>query len=133
MAAYILVMPWELDPSRPAGTMDPYFDQVERTMAPYGDRYLRLRLDAMELLEGDWRPPLGFAMIEFPSLEQARSWHHSPAYAPVRDLQDGQRRFSLILAAGLPEGETLRSVVRSDRHELARRVETGSVSGSALR
>jgi uncharacterized protein (DUF1330 family) len=83
MAAYILVMPWELDPSRPAGTMDPYFDQVERTMAPYGGRYRRLRLDAMDLLEGDWRPPLGFAMIEFPSMEQARSWYHTPRHEVV--------------------------------------------------
>jgi uncharacterized protein (DUF1330 family) len=115
MAAYILIMPWDLDQTRPAGTMDPYFEHVEETMAPYGGRYVRLRLDPIEVLEGDWQPPLGFAMMEFPGVEQARGWYHSPAYAPLRALRMAGGTFNLILADGMPEGETLRSVVLEDR------------------
>jgi uncharacterized protein (DUF1330 family) len=115
MAAYILVMPWELDATRPAEEMEPYFEHVEETMAPYGGRYLRLRLDPIELLEGDWQPPLGFAMVEFPSMEQARGWYRAPKYAPLRALRIDGGRFSLILADGMPEGETLRAVMQADR------------------
>lgn len=50
---------------------------------PHGGRYGQLRLDPIEVLEGDWPPPLGFAMMEFPSTEQARGCYHSPAYAPL--------------------------------------------------
>jgi uncharacterized protein (DUF1330 family) len=50
MAAYILVFAWEIDETRRTETMKPYFDQVGATMAPFGGRYLRLRLDPFELL-----------------------------------------------------------------------------------
>lgn len=112
MAAYILVFAWEIDETRRTEKMKPYFDQVGATMSPYGGRYLRLRLDPFELLEGDWQPPLGFAIIEFPSMPQARDWYQSPDYAPLRALRMAGSRHSLVLADGMPEGETLRSVMQ---------------------
>lgn len=119
MAAYVLVIPWDLSPARTTTTMEPYFEHVEETMAPYGGRYLRLRLDPIELLEGDWQPPLGFAMIEFPSMAQARDWYHSAPYAPLRALRMNNERASLVLADGMPAGETLRAIMRAKRGEEA--------------
>ena len=75
MPAYVLIFPQDVsgfaaeDPTE----LDPYADGIERTMAPYGERYLRLREHPMEVLEGDWRPPLGMGIIEFPDMERARA------------------------------------------------------------
>ncbi len=77
-------------------------------MAPYGGRYLRGREDPIELLEGDWQPELGIGIIEFPSLEQARAWYHSPEYAPLRAWRMARGRFTLLLVAGMPPGMTYR-------------------------
>jgi uncharacterized protein (DUF1330 family) len=106
--------------------MEPYFEHVEETMAPFGGRNVRLRLDPIAPLEGDWQPPFGFAMMEFPTMERARDWYRSPAYAPLRDPRMAGGRFSLILADGLPDGETLRSVVRGDREREREEERTGA-------
>jgi hypothetical protein len=34
MTASIVIIPWELDASRPTGEMEPYFEGVKETMAP---------------------------------------------------------------------------------------------------
>jgi uncharacterized protein (DUF1330 family) len=110
MPAYILVLPQEIwspfstDPT----VVDPYSDQVEATLAPYGGSYLRLRNQPIEMLEGDWQPPLGMAIIAFPSAERARAWFNSPEYAPLRAFRRSHSRAHIILADGMPEGMTLR-------------------------
>ena len=116
MPAYILVFPQEIwaemapDPT----VLDPYTDQIEATLAAYGGRYLRLRRDPIEVLEGDWQPHLGMAMLEFPSMEQARTWYHSAAYAPLREFRRAHARSNLILVDGMPPGTTLRSVALAE-------------------
>ena len=92
---------------RPSWT--PYDDQIEEIMARYGGRYLRLRRHPIEVLEGDWQPPLGMGIVEFPSMEQARAFYHSPEYAPLLAWRRARGRFNLILVDGVPEGMTSRS------------------------
>ena len=110
MPAYILTFPQDLsgyaaeDPTE----LDPYADRIEQTMAAYGGRYLRLRKHPIEVLEGDWQPPLGMGISEFPSMEQARAWYHSPEYAPLLAWRKARGRFNLLLVDGMPEGMTLR-------------------------
>ncbi|HLY55765.1 MAG TPA: DUF1330 domain-containing protein [Stellaceae bacterium] len=38
----------------------------------------RVRMGAYEVLEGD--PVEGIVMLEFPTMEEAKAWYHSPAY-----------------------------------------------------
>src|SRR5687768_3300983 len=110
LAAYILVFPQDLsgyeadDPTE----LDPYSDQVEGVMARYGGRYLRLRRHPIDVLEGDWQPPLGMGIVEFPSMEQARACWYSAEYAPLRAWRMARGRFNILLVDGMPEGMTSR-------------------------
>jgi uncharacterized protein (DUF1330 family) len=115
MPAYIVVL-WEEDlvPSWGDPTeLDPYADQVEATFAPYGGRFLRLAEHPLEVLEGEL-PALGVGITEFPSMDQARAWYHSAAYAPLREWRMARGRFSLLLLEGLPAGATLRSTALAE-------------------
>jgi uncharacterized protein (DUF1330 family) len=110
MPAYIVTLweeslaPWSTDPTE----LDRYADQIEATYAPYGGRYVRLSEHPLEVLEGEL-PVLGVGITVFPSMELARAWYHSEAYAPLREWRMARGRFSLLLLEGLPEGATLRS------------------------
>ena len=42
----------------------------------YGGRYLA-RLGEVQVLEGSWNPNM-IVIVEFPNLEQARTWYRSP-------------------------------------------------------
>ena len=103
VSAYVLIFPQDVagfaaeDPTE----INPYADRIEQTMAPYGGRYLRLREHPMEVLEGDWRPPLGMGMIEFPSVEQAKAWYDSPEYREILPIRQRHARTTLILAEGV--------------------------------
>ena len=129
MPAYVLVFPQDLsgyaaeDPT----TLDPYDDQIEAVMAKFGGRYLRLRRMPMEILEGDWHPPLGMGIVEFPDMERARAFYHSPEYAPLLAWRKARGRFNLLLVDGMPEGMTLRNLalveVEHARAERAQRNE----------
>jgi hypothetical protein len=56
-------------------------------------------------------------MIEFPSMQHARDWYHSPDYAPLRALRMAGSRHSLVLAEGMAEGDTLRSIMEELRRQ----------------
>jgi uncharacterized protein (DUF1330 family) len=119
MPAYLLIFPQDLsgyadeDPTE----LDPYSDQIEDILAIYGGRYLRLRRQPMEILEGDWQPPLGMGIVEFPNMEQARAWYHSAEYAPLREWRKARGRFNLVLVDGMPEGMTLRRIALAEGEE----------------
>lgn len=126
MPAYWIVVPQDVsgysvdDPTE----LDPYSDQMERLMIPYGGRYLRLRRHPIEALEGDWQP-LGMAMIEFPSWAQARAFYDSDEYAPLLAWRKARGRFNILLVDGIPEGMTSRKnaleMVEQARAERAQR------------
>jgi uncharacterized protein (DUF1330 family) len=130
MPAYVLTFPQDLsgfaadDPTE----LDPYSDQIEDNMALYGGRYLRLRKQPMEILEGDWQPPLGMAITEFPSMEQARAWYHSPEYAPLLEWRKARGRFNLVLVDGMPEGMTLRRIELAEVEEARRERHPGTAN-----
>ncbi len=54
------------------------------TLEPYGGRVAFA--GPAENIEGDWHPAL-LALLEFDTLEQARSWYNSPEYGSVRELR----------------------------------------------
>ena len=133
MPAYIVSVPKELAADR--RVMLPYQQQIEATMAPYGGRYRVLLRHRIEVLEGDWRPPLGLVVLEFPSFEQAQAWYHSPEYAPLREHRQAHERFDMLLVDGLADDETLLSLgvlspaERASVAELDARERRGELSG----
>ena len=71
-----------------------YLEQVEDTFRPYGGRWLALDAQ-VEVLEGAW--PGSVVLMEFPDIEAARGWYHSPAYQRILALRTGNTVSDLIL------------------------------------
>ncbi len=77
MAAYILADVEVTDPEE----YQLYTQQVPGTIEKYGGRFL-VRGGQPETLEGD-RQSKRVVIIEFPDIEQARAWYHSPEYSAI--------------------------------------------------
>lgn len=103
MAALVIGVPRELHPE----PMHVYLQQVEGTVARYGGSYRAVRQHRVTLLEGDWQPPLGLVVIEFPTFEQAQAWYSSPEYAPLRELRMAGDRWDFFVVEAMDDGETL--------------------------
>lgn len=97
MAAYVIVDVEVLDPE----AYREYTRQVPATLEPYGGRFI-VRGGAYETLEGDWRPQR-IVILEFPSVEQARAWHASPAYTAILPIRHRHARTNfLTVVEGVP-------------------------------
>ena len=97
MAAYVIA---DID-VRDAGRYEEYRRIVPPSIAAYGGRYL-VRGGEMAILEGDWLPRR-CVVIEFPSVEQARAWWDSEAYAPAKEIRRQCAKARMILVAGAPQ------------------------------
>jgi uncharacterized protein (DUF1330 family) len=95
MPAYFIA---EIEITDPVG-FDEYRQLVPATIQQYGGRYI-VRGGATETLEGDWQPKR-VVVLEFPSLEQARSWYNSEAYRAPKALRFKTAKSKVILAEGV--------------------------------
>ncbi len=95
MSAYVIAEVNVTDPT----LFEEYRKQVPATVAKYGGRYA-VRGGTVETKEGGWAPAR-MVVIEFPSMEQARKWYHSPEYAPVLGLRLKAASSRLILVDGV--------------------------------
>jgi uncharacterized protein (DUF1330 family) len=98
MAGYIIVDVRVTDPV----PYEHYKAAVSATLTPFGGRFL-VRGGRAETLEGDWQPNR-LVVLAFDSVEQARSWWESPAYAPLKQLRQSASEASMILVEGVDEG-----------------------------
>jgi uncharacterized protein (DUF1330 family) len=94
MAAYVIA---DID-VRDAERYEEYRQLVTPSIAAYGGRYL-VRGGETAILEGDWLPRR-CVVIEFPSVEQARAWWDSEAYAPAKEIRRQSAKARMILVAG---------------------------------
>ena len=94
MAAYILA---EIEITNPEGYKE-YTKAVPATIAKYGGRFL-IRGGASEALEGEW-PQQRRVLLEFPSMDAARKWWHSPEYEKPKALRQAASRGRLLLIEG---------------------------------
>lgn len=78
-----------------------YLRRIDATLAPYSGRYL-VHGGPYVPLEGVWSSDL--VVIEFPSMEQARDWYASEAYAAIRPLRTGHTEGEVLLVQGVREG-----------------------------
>jgi uncharacterized protein (DUF1330 family) len=65
--------------------MDEYRSRVARTAEKFGGRYL-VRGGPFEVVEGTYQP-VRLAMLEFPSMDQARSWYDLEEYRELKQMR----------------------------------------------
>jgi uncharacterized protein (DUF1330 family) len=95
MPAYILAEIEVIDPAR----YEEYKLLAPPAIARYGGRYLA-RGGETAVLEGDWQPGR-IVVLEFPTLEAARTFYDSPEYRAARDKRGGAAKMNMVAVAGL--------------------------------
>ena len=94
MAAYVIANITVTDPVK----FQHYGAQVGPVLAQYGGRYL-VRGGAVEAAEG--APSFDrLVVLEFPSMQAARAWYHSPEYAPLLALRTSASVSNLAFVEG---------------------------------
>jgi len=95
MAAYLIANIRVTDPE----AYRQYVRAVPATIEAYGGKYL-VRGGAAQKLEGDLEPER-LVMLEFESMERAREWWASDAYAALKELRRSASVSSLLLVEGV--------------------------------
>ena len=96
MAAYLLAEAKVADPIAFAA----YQRLAEVAVTQYGGRCL-VQGGAAEVLEGKWAPPQQLAVLEFPSVAQAKQFYDSPEYQAARQTRAGAADMNMLVVAGL--------------------------------
>ncbi len=94
MPAYVIARVHVTDPDRYRS----YTDRTPAVIAAHGGRFLA-RGGETVTLEGPEETGR-VALVEFPSLEQAKAWFESQEYQRVRELRLGAATGSLIVVDG---------------------------------
>ena len=94
MAAYVLVEVEVTDPT----TYEEYKQLTPATLAVYGGKFV-VRGGACETLEGDWKPNR-VVVLEFPSVEQAKTWWNSPEYSKATAIRQRAANTRMIVLEG---------------------------------
>ena len=81
-------------------TMQKYGAKVPETLAPFHHHYIILGGN-IQALEGE-PPKGGIVMIAFDSVEKAREWYNSPAYAAIRPLRQSAAKSRIFIVEGVP-------------------------------
>ena len=95
MSAYVIVEVNVTDPDQYAE----YRKLVPATIEKYGGRFV-VRGGTVETKEGGWSPSR-IVVLEFPSMDQARTWYHSPEYAPALAMRLTSANAKLIFVEGV--------------------------------
>ena len=78
----------------------PYREAAQKSIAAHGGRYIA-RGGEVQVLEGNWNPAR-LVIIEFPSMDAARKWYHSPEYQQALKIRHAHSSGHVILTEGLP-------------------------------
>lgn len=73
----------------------PYVEAVQPLIARWGGRMVGRGVPPV-ILEGDW-PWHTVGVLEFPSMEAAQEFWHSPEYGDVKTLRAGISEFQVVL------------------------------------
>ncbi len=94
MVAYVIS---EVEPRDP-DMIDRYRTLAARSIKKSGGRYI-VRGGAIEAVEGGWKPR-HVVVVEFPSMDRAREWYRSEAYAEALTVRDRALSRRLIFVEG---------------------------------
>jgi uncharacterized protein (DUF1330 family) len=90
--AYLVVDARSSDPER----MAEYRRLAQIAVEHYGGRYL-VRGAPYATLEGSWQPER-LVVLEFPSMDAAKTFYDSPEYLAARSARAGVSDFDMVLA-----------------------------------
>ena len=76
-----------------------YRDMAAKATAKAGGKYIA-RGGETAPLEGGWQPGRT-VILEFPSLEAAKTWYHSPEYQEAFRTREGAADFRILAVEGL--------------------------------
>lgn len=95
MAAYVIV---DVD-VKDSADYDTYRPLSGASVEQYGGRFLA-RGGRVEGVEGEWQPSR-LVIIEFATMEQARTWYESPEYTAARSIRHRAADSQLIMVEGV--------------------------------
>jgi len=95
MPAYALAHLRDIDPHP---DILEYLERIQATLDPFGGRFI-VHGGTIAVLEGAW--PGLLVIIEFPGMDQARSWYESPAYQAILPLRTKHIESNAILVDGV--------------------------------
>ena len=95
MPAYVIVDIAVANPS----AYEEYRRLAQVSVQASGGRYI-VRGGITQLLEGS-SPPNRVVVLEFPSVEHARAWYASPAYAKAIAVRQSCATVNMVLVEGL--------------------------------
>jgi uncharacterized protein (DUF1330 family) len=95
MSAYVIV---EIDVIDPDGYRE-YIKLAPAAVATCGGKYLA-RGGKTEVLEGGWVPKR-LVILEFESVEKAKSWLESPEYQPARQMRHRTATTNMVVIEGV--------------------------------
>ena len=80
-------------------TLQDYGKKIGETLAPFNHRFV-VSTSRIQGLEGD--PPKDrVVIIEFDSVQKAREWYDSPAYAAIRPIRQSAAKSRIFIVEGL--------------------------------
>jgi uncharacterized protein (DUF1330 family) len=95
VAAYVVVDVRATDADKAARYREVSGPSVEM----HGGRFI-VRGGATDVLEGDWDPER-LVIMEFPSLDAARTWYESAEYGEARAIRDGAGDWLMVAVEGV--------------------------------
>jgi uncharacterized protein (DUF1330 family) len=95
LSAYVVVNVTVNDAKR----YEDYKALAPGSIEQYGGKYLA-RGGHVEALEGSWKPNR-MVILEFPSVEKAKSWWSSTEYAKAKAIRQSCSRAELVVVQGL--------------------------------
>jgi uncharacterized protein (DUF1330 family) len=88
----------EVEITDPAG-LEKYGEKLAETLAPFNHHFV-VRSSKIQVLEGDV-PKSRIVVIAFDSVEKARAWYDSPAYAAIRPIRQRAAKSRIFIVEGL--------------------------------
>ncbi len=88
----------EAEITDPAALQD-YGKKIAETLAPFNHHYI-VSTSRIQALEGD-PPKSRVVIIEFESMQKAREWYDSPAYAAIRPIRQNAAKSRVFIVEGL--------------------------------
>jgi uncharacterized protein (DUF1330 family) len=97
MAAYVIV---EVEVCNPEEYKE-YTKLTPATIAAYDGKFI-VRGGASESLEGEWKPQR-IVVLEFPTVERAKEWWHSPEYTKAKVIRQRTAKTKMLVVEGIPQ------------------------------
>jgi uncharacterized protein (DUF1330 family) len=82
-----------------AAKMEEYRTLAQAAIERYGGRYI-VRGGQWEAIEGEWALER-VVVVEFPTVEQAKAWYHSPEYAKALEISRVALKRRMLVAEGV--------------------------------